>query len=136
MIRRPPRSTRTDTLFPYTTLFRSRARQLQKLSGRNLALPQRAPLGVKRRAQELDVRYARYLHRILHAKEDARGGSLMRLKPKQVLSHEDYVCLRHFITLASGPPIGQRQFSSHVRPRDRSGIPPRQRSVQAFHARI
>src|SRR3546814_988018 len=26
MIRRPPRSTRTDTLFPYTTLFRSRPR--------------------------------------------------------------------------------------------------------------
>src|SRR3546814_11060659 len=26
MIRRPPRSTRTDTLFPYTTLFRSRVR--------------------------------------------------------------------------------------------------------------
>src|SRR3546814_7072135 len=24
MVRRPPRSTRTDTLFPYTTLFRSR----------------------------------------------------------------------------------------------------------------
>src|SRR3546814_14653344 len=38
MIRRPPRSTRTDTLFPYTTLFRSdqaldimlRAKQLDK----------------------------------------------------------------------------------------------------------
>src|SRR3546814_18716108 len=28
MIRRPPRSTRTDTLFPYTTLFRSGRRQL------------------------------------------------------------------------------------------------------------
>src|SRR3546814_17500165 len=27
MIRRPPRSTRTDTLFPYTTLFRSRRRR-------------------------------------------------------------------------------------------------------------
>src|SRR3546814_2374480 len=27
MIRRPPRSTRTDTLFPYTTLFRSPAGQ-------------------------------------------------------------------------------------------------------------
>src|SRR3546814_3017875 len=26
-IRRPPRSTRTDTLFPYTTLFRSAARK-------------------------------------------------------------------------------------------------------------
>src|SRR3546814_15950786 len=28
MIRRPPRSTRTDTLFPYTTLFRSLLRNL------------------------------------------------------------------------------------------------------------
>src|SRR3546814_21089436 len=27
MIRRPPRATRTDTLFPYTTLFRSRPRR-------------------------------------------------------------------------------------------------------------
>src|SRR3546814_2949542 len=29
MIRRPPRSTRTDTLFPYTTLFRSGPRSRQ-----------------------------------------------------------------------------------------------------------
>src|SRR3546814_15276243 len=29
MIRRPPRSTRTDTLFPYTTLFRSFSTQAQ-----------------------------------------------------------------------------------------------------------
>src|SRR3546814_20220635 len=28
MIRRPPRSTRTDTLFPYTTLFRSIGKQI------------------------------------------------------------------------------------------------------------
>src|SRR3546814_11580120 len=28
MIRRPPRSTRTDTLFPYTTLFRSVTKEL------------------------------------------------------------------------------------------------------------
>src|SRR3546814_19951299 len=32
MIRRPPRSTRTDTLFPYTTLFRSRASRRSLLS--------------------------------------------------------------------------------------------------------
>src|SRR3546814_10922957 len=32
MIRRPPRSTRTDTLFPYTTLFRS-----PKITGRSEA---------------------------------------------------------------------------------------------------
>src|SRR3546814_4017064 len=29
MIRRPPRSTRTDTLFPYTTLFRSGIAELE-----------------------------------------------------------------------------------------------------------
>src|SRR3546814_12442464 len=33
MIRRPPRSTRTDTLFPYTTLFRSVAVDLEQLAG-------------------------------------------------------------------------------------------------------
>src|SRR3546814_14992830 len=31
MIRRPPRSTRTDTLFPYTTLFRSAVVQLVRI---------------------------------------------------------------------------------------------------------
>src|SRR3546814_10017816 len=35
MIRRPPRSTRTDTLFPYTTLFRS----FDKLLAAEAALP-------------------------------------------------------------------------------------------------
>src|SRR3546814_9142573 len=30
MIRRPPRSTRTDTLFPYTTLFRSAERHISR----------------------------------------------------------------------------------------------------------
>src|SRR3546814_17360825 len=33
MIRRPPRSTRTDTLFPYTTLFRSGSRFAAALLG-------------------------------------------------------------------------------------------------------
>src|SRR3546814_9535355 len=32
MIRRPPRSTRTDTLFPYTTLFRSEALYLSNIA--------------------------------------------------------------------------------------------------------
>src|SRR3546814_1704104 len=41
MIRRPPRSTRTDTLFPYTTLFRSNVEGIEagelKLTGPLLA---------------------------------------------------------------------------------------------------
>src|SRR3546814_2079193 len=32
MIRRPPRSTRTDTLFPYTTLFRSAGARFERCS--------------------------------------------------------------------------------------------------------
>src|SRR3546814_16555436 len=40
MIRRPPRSTRTDTLFPYTTLFRSRRPDYNKdAMGANLVQP-------------------------------------------------------------------------------------------------
>src|SRR3546814_454342 len=45
MIRRPPRSTRTDTLFPYTTLFRSldlrRALITTHLSGPRVSLLRR-----------------------------------------------------------------------------------------------
>src|SRR3546814_8079503 len=41
MIRRPPRSTRTDTLFPYTTLFRSRLLDEHVLAGLECALRER-----------------------------------------------------------------------------------------------
>src|SRR3546814_3383999 len=37
MIRRPPRSTRTDTLFPYTTLFRSPPVDRDRLAGQIIA---------------------------------------------------------------------------------------------------
>src|SRR3546814_602545 len=42
MIRRPPRSTRTDTLFPYTTLFRSRELFHRRHHGEHAALGQAA----------------------------------------------------------------------------------------------
>src|SRR3546814_5058901 len=38
MIRRPPRSTRTDTLFPYTTLFRSPEKARGRFDGLRLAI--------------------------------------------------------------------------------------------------
>src|SRR3546814_5426824 len=46
MIRRPPRSTRTDTLVPYTTLFRSPARQ--RVSVRS-GIPPKAGFRIVRR---------------------------------------------------------------------------------------
>src|SRR3546814_4410650 len=52
MIRRPPRSTRTDTLFPYTTLFRSHRycgeRWRRQTAGRR---PAPCP-GARRRSEE------------------------------------------------------------------------------------
>src|SRR3546814_7860222 len=41
MIRRPPRSTRTDTLFPYTTLFRSEGGYARQLTDEERAEQQR-----------------------------------------------------------------------------------------------
>src|SRR3546814_505471 len=56
MIRRPPRSTRTDTLFPYTTLFRSKAQNdnfLAVLTGGPLParLPAPMPLADQKSGQ-------------------------------------------------------------------------------------
>src|SRR3546814_17631307 len=42
MIRRPPRSTRTDTLFPYTTLFRSSLAVVERVP-----ITGRQPLGAR-----------------------------------------------------------------------------------------
>src|SRR3546814_17543470 len=48
MIRRTPRSTRTDTLFPYTTLFRSRAAlaYIQVLGNEQMLASAQADLGL------------------------------------------------------------------------------------------
>src|SRR3546814_19264082 len=39
VVRRPPRSTRTGTLFPYTTLFRSRGHRGPRSGGRTRPVP-------------------------------------------------------------------------------------------------
>src|SRR3546814_5841757 len=58
MIRRPPRSTRTDTLFPYTTLFRSkdatRQRTLAWLPSRRASSGWRSERGCKERRKRLN----------------------------------------------------------------------------------
>src|SRR3546814_15415959 len=62
MIRRPPRSTRTDTLFPYTTLFRSPAAGRTesddaggRLRARELPQPQRRHRRHPHRLQDLET---------------------------------------------------------------------------------
>src|SRR3546814_982222 len=74
MIRRPPRSTRTDTLFPYTTLFRS-------LPCRHCShvRPGRRPCPCRRRRSEEHTSELQSLMRISYA--------VFCLKKKNLLLH-------------------------------------------------
>src|SRR3546814_3943385 len=102
MIRRPPRSTRTDTLFPYTTLFRSVVeahvdQEGQALAdflddlGRDLA----APAGQLHLAEESQRLVDRQHHQVGRSEEHTSElQSLMRisyavfcLKKKKINSH-------------------------------------------------
>src|SRR3546814_6758567 len=68
MIRRPPRSTRTDTLFPYTTLFRSHV--LARPGGRDdLFLVQR----MRRREDHRPDRPVAHDVRVVFPQVDAVG---------------------------------------------------------------
>src|SRR3546814_19444047 len=75
MIRRPPRSTRTDTLFPYTTLFRSKACRC--------ASPRRGDSHCEQMSQQ-DLIFSHLQHR--HAA--AFQNRLLSLKCKAVLCRD------------------------------------------------
>src|SRR3546814_6541405 len=68
MIRRPPRSTRTDTRFPYTTLFRSRVDGIEVEAVREA----RAPAGRELPVLALDVVHH---HRVRPGQERRHDGA-------------------------------------------------------------
>src|SRR3546814_2416659 len=69
MIRRPPRSTRTDTLFPYTTLFRSdRSAARQACCQCAVSLRRRTP----RTPDVLAARLDRGAHSTAHSRRQRR----------------------------------------------------------------
>src|SRR3546814_11692857 len=93
MIRRPPRSTRTDTLFPYTTLFRSAKAELAVSKDRDdLA---RGALSAKRRATERIEHARRELKQV-----DAEVGKLdddigkLRAKLSEARQRQKTITLR------------------------------------------
>src|SRR3546814_2654565 len=63
MIRRPPRSTRTDTLFPYTTLFRAAIRTRELFPNREKKIKTRAVTWTARkRWRRIDAPHPRAGH--------------------------------------------------------------------------
>src|SRR3546814_11975600 len=69
MIRRPPRSTRTDTLFPYTTLFRSGGGR-QLVDGRQRRLAHRLNIVTAGAGSQLPIQAASMSTRTDTAGED------------------------------------------------------------------
>src|SRR3546814_4494478 len=78
MIRRPPRSTRTDTLFPYTTLFRSRLQSHRRLGGALHLAGGWTQADRPVRAAGWGVRHVRDVERARHLRRaGAHGGARM-----------------------------------------------------------
>src|SRR3546814_6465042 len=83
MIRRPPRSTRTDTLFPYTTLFRSVDPAFVQVIGRKgaavaLQLPARRTPGL---AVDGHMRLGRGAAALLQIARRTGGGDILPARP-------------------------------------------------------
>src|SRR3546814_13957031 len=110
MIRRPPRSTRTDTLFPYTTLFRSicsrSRRQSDPASGRPAVLRRAAfftpDRGIRARSEERRVgkecgstcrsRWSPYNQKKKRNEIEERRSTAERYKKKDNNSNHKWLC--------------------------------------------
>src|SRR3546814_13278928 len=99
MIRRPPRSTRTDTLVPYTTLFRS-ARSIPENAGRAalvaaspartlVRMPYRDNRPTPQRAAQARRRFMAKREQAKH-KIDRRLGVNLWGRPKSPLNNREY----------------------------------------------
>src|SRR3546814_14934590 len=86
MIRRPPRSTRTDTLFPYTTLFRSPRTRTWQPGRRDCLVSPRAPCRLARRYGPLEF-LPRYSRIFAHGLDKARHRLVRRHQEHPVEAH-------------------------------------------------
>src|SRR3546814_18638833 len=115
MIRRPPRSTRTDTLFPYTTLFRSHPRLQDRL---HLAVD--VVVGLTEELAPLRVACDHVAH--VELGQHGRGhltGERALLLPVAVLRTQrdrDRLLLAHEVRL-HGPQVGEEIGRASLRDR-------------------
>src|SRR3546814_4804126 len=115
MIRRPPRATRTDTLFPYTTLFRSPRRSKSSRRGRPAS---NSPCDADRTRKQLLMKQAVEPFRAIEISALARRlrseehtselQSLMRISyavfclNKKIQQHIKYMITMKYSTMITG----------------------------------
>src|SRR3546814_5886948 len=107
MIRRPPKSTRTDTLFPYTPLFRSTIARRTILAGRRFG-PSEAG---RRNAEILPKDHAEAGHALIADLISDAGDGFTHLQPR-----------RRFLQSGLLPP--DRQAESGLKPEIAGQRPP------------
>src|SRR3546814_3330968 len=119
MIRRPPRSTRTDTLFPYTTLFRS-----AQAHRRRVLLPDLQPVHATLQFQPHLPLFATDARALRSEEHTSELQSLMRISyavfclkkktpittshmpSRRLLDNENNIyCLRRMVTTTTGSPL-------------------------------
>src|SRR3546814_9278446 len=115
MIRRPPRSTRTDTLFPYTTLFRSLVQDTARFLDAGFC--KRTALGVEVIALEqsavaLKARFPDRLMLAGHGEVGASRASALRAEHRVRLALAAEAC-RGFPAVEAGDRKSTRLNSSH-----------------------
>src|SRR3546814_6870488 len=113
MIRRPPRSTRTDTLFPYTTLFRSVDPAFVQVIGRKgaavaLQLPARRTPGL---AVDGHMRLGRGAAALLQIARRTGGGDILPARPPAQPAR-DHMVEGQFLArpaILAGEPVAKEQ---------------------------
>src|SRR3546814_16052626 len=130
MIRRPPRSTRTDTLFPYTTLFRSVADVGEALAGlagavyghRRDGLDARVALHLRRVREVAHLHRAHRVPAMIHARHLAIGahravvhdGPRSMIPPRMI-----HACHGAIFTGRHRPPRAGREENGRASGRER-----------------
>src|SRR3546814_20784035 len=105
MIRRPPRSTRTDTLFPYTSLFRSGVRAN---GGHVPACVSGGPLGADDAVLEADV-----------GVDPLLGGRVLDVVPDGLAVHDHLAALPRPERVAEGEHV---RVGAHAGVADRKSV--------------
>src|SRR3546814_5066841 len=125
MLRPPPRSTRTDTLFPYTTLFRSEQileAAVIGLEDRVLGRQIHRPLAREAIVEAGACEVADRIVEIVHAHRDARRGELEHLlvAPRAVLAFEHHAQLAG----AGDAEVGRARLVAEGMAADDDGVGP------------